>query len=310
MIPVGGLLGVVRRRDVPGRRDRRLRRRVPGVVRPRRGATRTPGPSRDGPRRRPARCASSRQGEGGEPVLLLHGFGGDLNNWLFNLAGAGRAAAPSTRSSCRGTAARPRTSGHGDLASLVDAVPSFLDAVGRSSARTSSATRSAGSWRRSWRCATPAASPRSTLVAPARASAPEINGDYIDGFIAAEPRRELKPVLRAALRRPGPGHAPVVDDVLKYKRIDGVDAAAALDRRARLRRRAPARRSSPIALGELDVPAARACGASRTRSSPPSTRATSPAQAEVHVLEGSGHSPHMEAAGDVNRVMERFLAGV
>ena len=35
-----------------------------------------------------------------------------------------------------------------------------------------------------------------------------------------------------------------------------------------------------------------------------------PATAEVHVLAGAGHSPHMEAAGDVNRVMEEFLAGV
>ena len=25
-----------------------------------------------------------KQGEGGEPLVLLHGFGGDLNNWLFN----------------------------------------------------------------------------------------------------------------------------------------------------------------------------------------------------------------------------------
>src|SRR5207237_1833859 len=27
-----------------------------------------------------------KRGEGGEPVLLLHGFGGDLRNWLFNHA--------------------------------------------------------------------------------------------------------------------------------------------------------------------------------------------------------------------------------
>src|SRR5574338_358842 len=25
-----------------------------------------------------------KRGEGGEPLVLIHGFGGDLNNWLFN----------------------------------------------------------------------------------------------------------------------------------------------------------------------------------------------------------------------------------
>jgi pimeloyl-ACP methyl ester carboxylesterase len=35
-----------------------------------------------------------------------------------------------------------------------------------------------------------------------------------------------------------------------------------------------------------------------------------PARAETHVLDGVGHSPHMEAAGEVNRLLEGFLAGV
>jgi pyruvate dehydrogenase E2 component (dihydrolipoamide acetyltransferase) len=35
-----------------------------------------------------------------------------------------------------------------------------------------------------------------------------------------------------------------------------------------------------------------------------------PGRAETHVLDGVGHSPHMEAAGEVNRLLEGFLAGV
>jgi pyruvate dehydrogenase E2 component (dihydrolipoamide acetyltransferase) len=35
-----------------------------------------------------------------------------------------------------------------------------------------------------------------------------------------------------------------------------------------------------------------------------------PARAEIHVLADVGHSPHMEAAGEVNRLLEGFLAGV
>ena len=35
-----------------------------------------------------------------------------------------------------------------------------------------------------------------------------------------------------------------------------------------------------------------------------------PEGAEVKVLPGVGHSPHMEAANEVNRLLEGFLAGV
>ena len=34
-----------------------------------------------------------------------------------------------------------------------------------------------------------------------------------------------------------------------------------------------------------------------------------PEGAQVHVLDGQGHSPHMEAAGEFNRLCEEFLAG-
>lgn len=35
-----------------------------------------------------------------------------------------------------------------------------------------------------------------------------------------------------------------------------------------------------------------------------------PAGVEVHVLDGQGHSPHMEAAGEVNRLIGRFVDAV
>ena len=54
---------------------------------------------------------------------------------------------------------------------------------------------------------------------------PEINRDYIEGFIAAGGRRELKPVLELLFADSSQVTRQLVDDVLKYKRIDGVDAA-------------------------------------------------------------------------------------
>jgi pyruvate dehydrogenase E2 component (dihydrolipoamide acetyltransferase) len=34
-----------------------------------------------------------------------------------------------------------------------------------------------------------------------------------------------------------------------------------------------------------------------------------PEAADVRVIDAAGHSPHMEAAGDVNRILEGFLVG-
>ena len=97
----------------------------------------------------------------------------------------------------------------------------------------------------------------------------------------------------------------MVDDVLKYKRLDGVQEA--LERCAPSCSRTAARRAR-----SSSTPTPGRCsssGARTTRSSPPTTP-TRPARAEIHLLPGAGHSPHMEAAGDFNRLLEGFLAGV
>jgi hypothetical protein len=93
----------------------------------------------------------------------------------------------------------------------------------------------------------------------------------------------------------------MVDDVLKYKRKDGVDAALrtlagdmfsdgaqSLDLRA--------------ALEDLDVPVLVIWGA-QDQVIPASHAEGLPAGVEVHVLDGQGHSPHMEAANECNRLM-------
>jgi pyruvate dehydrogenase E2 component (dihydrolipoyllysine-residue acetyltransferase) len=99
-----------------------------------------------------------------------------------------------------------------------------------------------------------------------------------------------------------------VDDVLKYKRIDGVDAA--------LRSIADhvfGGGHQHVLIGdrlaEIGVPLLVVWGA-EDRIIPLAHARRVPEAANVYVLEGSGHSPHMEASGEVNRVMQRFLAGV
>ena len=68
-------------------------------------------------------------GEGGEPVVLLHGFGGDLNNWLFNVAAlSGDRAVYSL--DLPGHGGSSKDVGDGDLAALSGALRGFLDSQG------------------------------------------------------------------------------------------------------------------------------------------------------------------------------------
>jgi pyruvate dehydrogenase E2 component (dihydrolipoamide acetyltransferase) len=228
-----------------------------------------------------------RQGEG-DPVVLLHGFGGDLNNWLFTTP-ALTADHTVYALDLPGHGGSAKDVGAGDVAALAGAVERFLESqslervhlVGHSLGGLVAAALAARGHARTL-----------TLIAPAGFGS-AVNRDYVDGFIAAESRRELKPVLQLLFADESLVTRQLVDDVLKYKRIDGVTEAL--------------RTIAGAALGESgalpDVPTLIVWGGA-DRVVPP----TEPAGAEVHLIEGAGHSPHMEAAGDVNRLLEGFLA--
>src|SRR5262249_21389926 len=62
------------------------------------------------------------------------------------------------------------------------------------------------------------------LVAPA-GFGPEINGSYISGFVGAASRRDMKPVVELLFADPSKVTRQLVEDLLKYKRLDGVAGA-------------------------------------------------------------------------------------
>ena len=63
-----------------------------------------------------------------------------------------------------------------------------------------------------------------TLIAPAGFGA-EINTGYLRGFADAQTRRELKPVVAQLFADESLVTRQLVDDLLAYKRLDGVDEA-------------------------------------------------------------------------------------
>ena len=150
--------------------------------------------------------------------MLLHGFGGDLNNWLFN-------AEPLSANRAVYALDLP---GHGgsvkEAGDLVAGRARPSSTRAGSSGRTSPGIRWAGSWRPSSPLADPGRVLSLTLIAPAGLGE-EIDRDYVDGFVAATGRRDLKPVLQRLFADPDLVNRQMVDDVLKYKRLDGVQAA-------------------------------------------------------------------------------------
>jgi pyruvate dehydrogenase E2 component (dihydrolipoyllysine-residue acetyltransferase) len=238
----------------------------------------------------------------GDPVVLLHGFGGDLNNWLFNtdkLAERRRVVALDLP----GHGESAKDVGVGDLDAFAEVLGGFLDAVGTGRAHLVGHSMG-GAVALAYALAHPDRVASLILVAAAGLGE-DINPDYIDGFVAAERRRELKGVLELLFADQSHVSRTLVDDVLRYKRLDGVEAALRTVAAAMY----PSGCQARVLAGELErltVPLLVVWG-EQDRVLPASHADAARARGRVEVLAGAGHSPHMEAANEVNRLVVGFL---
>jgi pyruvate dehydrogenase E2 component (dihydrolipoamide acetyltransferase) len=231
---------------------------------------------------------------GDDPVVLVHGFGGDKNSWLFVQQPLAEHHAVHALD-LPGHGASSKDVGDGSLPTLVDTVVGFLDAleisrahlVGHSlgGAVVAAVARSA-----------PERVSSLTLLAPA-GYGPDADAEYLRGFAAANSRRELKPLVGRLFADPALVTRQLVDDLLRYKRLDGVDKALSAllgtllegDRQAI---------DLHALLDGVDVPVTVVWG-SADQILPPSDDADERVDA--------GHMLHMEAANDVVRVLRARL---
>ncbi len=232
------------------------------------------------------------------PIVLVHGFGGDSNNWLFNQADL-------AQSHCvyaldlPGHGRSSKDVGAGDLGVLSDALGAFLDAFGIGRAHLCGHSLG-GAVVLDLTLRRPEMAASLTLISSAGLG-PEINGSFIDGFIAANRRKEMKAMLALLFAAPGAVSRDMVEELLRYKRLDGVEAA--------LRGIAGAvfpggRQGTVLAerLSELAQPVQVIRGR-EDRIIPPAQAEGLPAKVAVATIEGAGHMPQMEAAAEVNRLI-------
>jgi len=243
-----------------------------------------------------------KRGEGGVPVLLLHGFGGDLNNWLFN-----HEALSGTREvyalDLPGHGESSKQIERGDIGELADAVVAFMDAVGIPKAHLVGHSLG-GAVAVSVASAEPERVASLTLIASAGLGQ-EINADYIEGFVAARTRNELKPYLQQLFADSDLVTRQLIDDVLKYKRLDGVDEAL---RKIADTAFAGGKQASLVRneLAEVPVPILVVWG-SADRIIEASHARDLPGNARVQIFPDRGHMVQMEAAAEVNRMLDEFL---
>src|SRR6516164_6701708 len=164
-------------------------------------------------------------GEGpGVPVLLLHGFGADLNTWMFTqpALAEGRRVVALDLPGHGGSSKELPDAGGESLAAIVGKALAALGIermhlVGHS---MGGGIASSFALRQPERVAT------LTLLASALLG-PEINAAFIDGFLRASRRREAVEVLSLLVHDPALVSRTMVEDVLRYKRLDGVPATLA-----------------------------------------------------------------------------------
>ena len=237
------------------------------------------------------------------PALLLHGFGADLNNWMFNqpvFAEARRVIALDLP----GHGGSSKTLAAGDPAALAEQVEAFMASQGLAAAHLIGHSLGAAV-ALELALAAPARALSLSLISPA-AMGPEINGDFIAGFIEAKRRKQLKPILQQLVNDPALITRDMLDDVLKFKRLDGAEAALRLIAEASF---PGGRQAQDLSgrLGELDQ-AIQVIWGREDQVVPASQAERLPAQVTLRLLEGVGHMPHMEKASEVNALISDFLA--
>jgi len=243
-------------------------------------------------------------GQDGDVVLLVHGYGGDRNSWLFlqePLAARYRVYALDLPG--HGTSAKDV--GDGTLDVLAGAVAGVLDAVGAGRAHLVGHSMG-GAVALAVAARDPGRVASLTLIAPA-GFGPEINAGYLRGFADAQTRRELKPVVGLLFADESLVTRQLVDDLLAYKRLDGVDEALHALIGALLDGDAQAGDSAALiaALGGA-VPVTVVWG--REDRVIPAAQADAVAGAERRLIGGAGHMPHMERPAEVQAAIEETIA--
>lgn len=238
------------------------------------------------------------------PLVMVPGYGGDINIFVFNQETLA-ADRPVYALDMPGHGGSEKEVGDGSMEMLVEVVDGFLDSQGVEKAHFAGHSMG-GAVSAAFAVAHPEKVESLILLASA-GFGEEINTEYIEAFIAANKRKDMKSTLQMLFADPDLVTRDLVNDILSYKRKDGVneslqkiaDSVFADGKQARV-----------IEASELaDVPVLAVWG-TEDQIVPVSHADNLPEGAKVERIDGKGHMVQMEAAGPTNRAISEFLASV
>ena len=242
-----------------------------------------------------------RRGEESKSAILLHGFGGDLNTWMFNQeALAARHSVYALDLPGHGRSSKQVR--EGSVAEFVKVLEGFMDSIGASRVHLVGHSMG-GAIASMFALNNPEHCLSLTLIASAGLGF-EINGAYIEGFVSARRRNEIRPQLENLFADSKLITRQLVDDMLKYKRLDGVESAlrtiagqfCSADRQLVIMREQ---------IADLRIPILVLWG-SEDKILPVSHSLNLPTHIRAEIFEGSGHMVHMEASSRLNKLISSF----
>ncbi|HEX6441701.1 MAG TPA: acetoin dehydrogenase dihydrolipoyllysine-residue acetyltransferase subunit [Stellaceae bacterium] len=304
-LPIGALLAVAALADVP---DAEIDAFIAGFVAPEAASEIADEETAAAPRDIDAGGKRLRVldfgGGSATPVVLIHGFGADLQGWMFTqpaLAETRRAVALDLPGHGGSTKQLDKAIDAGSFAADLDRA---LQALGieRVHLVGHSMGGAIGLHFAHWQ---PDRLASLTLIAPA-SFGPEINADFIDGFVKAQRRREMQEVLALLVHDAALVSRQMVEDVLRYKRLDGVQLALEAIA-AEWFPNGVQREGIAEMAADLTMPVQIIWGRD-DRIIPVGHAESLAGRLPVHILDEAGHLPHMEKAGEVNRLISGFIA--
>ena len=235
----------------------------------------------------------------GTPVVLVHGYAGDMNGWAFNVPALAQRT-PVIAIDLPGHGGSEKDVGDASLASLAATVGAVLDALGVERAHLVGHSLGGAVVAR-LAIDRPDLAASLTLIAPAYLPGTALNESFLTDIAQGARAKDLRPALELLTHDPSLVTREMVEDVVRYKRLDGVEEALIAIRDRMLA-------GDDARALQADLPRiARALVIASHEDAIVGTPSSLPPGFEVVWIDGAGHLPHVEKANAVDELLLRQL---